>query len=119
MPIRRAAERRTPLRAKKRTWAGTHWRDIANGEMVDNNAGTPGVACGSPLSQVSSEAVAPDGTPQKALAAFAGSLKERRLASYEIGGDVGERDAVGRRRSTKATQRSDALMLPNIEQHVQ
>jgi len=22
--------------SQKRTWTGTHWRDIANGEMVDN-----------------------------------------------------------------------------------
>jgi len=33
------------------------------------------------------------------LSAFTGSLKERRLANYEIGRDVGEPDAIGRHRS--------------------
>src|SRR6202163_3875549 len=52
------------------------------------------------------------GHTPKALSAFAGSLKERRLTNYEIDRDVGEPDAIGRLRSDcEAAQRSDTLMI--------
>src|SRR5260221_3201513 len=53
------------------------------------------------------------GRTTKALSAFAGFLNERWLASDEIGRNVGETDAIGRHRSTQATQRSDARMTPH------
>src|SRR3977135_4087524 len=41
---------------------------------------------------------------RKALSAFAGSLKERRLADDEIGRDVGEHDAIGRHMTSNGTK---------------
>jgi hypothetical protein len=94
-------------------WTGVWWRDIANGERLDNKRGSHEMfqtARHSPEFQCRRNA---RGHTTKALSSFAGSLKPRRLFFHEIVRDVGEQDAVVERTAvvTSRSRRPMTLLV--------